>query len=53
MFSPQALDSQKDLSRMAVAGSLSTAWKTSGAKKSAVPLGARELVADKPVVLCA
>jgi hypothetical protein len=50
-FSPQALDSQKALSRMAVAGSLKTAWKTSGAKKSAIPLRGREPVADIPMVL--
>jgi hypothetical protein len=52
MFSPQALDSQKDLSRVAVAGSLKTAWKTSGAKKSAILLRGGESVADVPMVLC-
>ena len=51
-FSPQALESQNDLSRMAVAGSLRTAWKTSGAKKSAIPLRGRKLVADMAMVLC-
>lgn len=52
MFSSQAVDSQKDLSRMAVAGSLKTAWKTSGAKKSAIPLRGRESVAEVSMVLC-
>jgi hypothetical protein len=40
------------LSRMAVAGSLKTARKTSGAKKSAIPLRGGELVADVLMVLC-
>jgi hypothetical protein len=40
------------LSRMAVAGSFNTARKTSGAKKSAIPLRGRELIADVLMVLC-
>jgi hypothetical protein len=51
MFSPQACESQKDLSRMAVAGSLKTAWKISGARKSAMPLLGSELVAEVVMAL--